>query len=160
MFNLDCDSETLCRILSVLGSSAPLLPHSVVRTLTGMLKLKLSMLFSNGKLKKNAEKITWYTTNNWFKFGADHELSVLYSKGPKLISIRSLILALLSGEVSSFLPMHICVLDFFSTFKASKRFLEISNYKKQEKKISCHKIIMHFNSVDIRTEISFIVTHR
>ena len=87
MFNLDCDSETLCRILSVLGSSAPLLPHSVVRTLTGMLKLKLSVLFSNGKLKKDAEKITWYTTNNWFKFEADHKLSVLYSKGPKLISI-------------------------------------------------------------------------
>ena len=78
MFNLDCDSETLCRILSVLGSSAPLLPHSVVRTLTGMLKLKLSMIFSNGKLKKHAEKITWYTTNDWFKFGVAHELSVLY----------------------------------------------------------------------------------
>ena len=60
MFNLDCDSETLCRILSVLGSSAPLLPHSVVRTLTGRLKLKLSVLFSNGRLKKDAEKITWY----------------------------------------------------------------------------------------------------
>ncbi|KAK2566128.1 Condensin-2 complex subunit D3, partial [Acropora cervicornis] len=37
----DCDSETLCRILSVLGSSAPLLPHSVVRTLTGDLHSKL-----------------------------------------------------------------------------------------------------------------------
>lgn len=109
MFNLDCDSETLCRILSVLGSSAPPLPHSVVRTLTGMLKLKLSMLVSKGKLKKDVEKITWYTTNNWFKFEADQELSVLYSKGPKLISIRSLILALLSEEVSSFLLMHICV---------------------------------------------------
>ena len=109
MFNLDCDSETLCRILSVLGSSAPLLPLSVARTLTGMLKLKLCMLFSKGKLKKNEEKITWYTTNNLFEFGVALELSVLYSKGPKLISIRSPNLALLSGEVSSSFP-QICVI--------------------------------------------------
>ena len=52
MFNLECDSETLCRILSVLGSSAKLLPLSVVRTLTGMLRLTLYMLFLERKVEK------------------------------------------------------------------------------------------------------------
>ena len=65
--------------------------------------------------------------NDWFKFGVAHELSVLYSKGPKLISIRSLILALLIGEVSSFLPMHICVKLILILWVLELKFLSSSH---------------------------------
>ena len=61
-------------------------------------------------MKRGEEKITWYMTN-LFKFGATHEISVLYSKGPKLISIRSANLVLLSAEVGSFFTFILWVIE-------------------------------------------------
>ena len=51
----DCDSETLCRILSVLGSSSPTLPSTVVSMLIGMYYLHLlkpSVLFLNSLMSR------------------------------------------------------------------------------------------------------------